>query len=188
MSDRFSFELFDAFKYTTRTNTTNRDYRCVFLVKGVQRGNSGEQILFQKHLHLAVPIQDLGLRFPPTATRTSVSFSAHWQGERDCACVFWPPWDPVRLQQVIYSNSVQHVVCQMGIKPASVCVHVKAGAGKGFVRWLNVLVLLLRLQASWGAQMRGTHKAELLQNVVFYIRSFPVPSKTQPSPPVFLSV
>lgn len=69
-----------------------------------------------------------------------------------------------------------------------VCVRMKAGAGEGFVRWVNVLVLLLRLQASWGGQMRGIHKAELLQNVVFYIRSSPVLSQTQPSPPVFLSV
>ncbi len=99
---------------------TNWDYRYVFLVKGVQRGNSGEQILFQRHLHLPVPMPDLGLRFPPTATRTSMSFSVHWQGERETVCVcvcepvVWPPWDPVRLQHVIYSNSVQHVFCQMG--------------------------------------------------------------------------
>lgn len=101
-----------------------------------------------------------------------------------CEPVIWPPWDPVSLQQVIYSNSVQHVVCQMGIKLASVCVHIKAGAGEGFVRWVNVLVLLLRLPASWGGQMRGIHKAELLQNVVFCIRSFPVLSQIQLSPPV----
>ncbi len=65
-----------------------------------------------------------------------------------------------------------------------VCVHMKAGACEGFVRWVNVLVLLLRLQASRGGQMRGIQKAELLQKCVFYIRSSPVLSQTQPSLPV----
>ncbi len=116
MSDRFCFDILMPLSH----RRTNWDYRYVFLVKGVQRGNSGEQILFQRHLHLPVPMPDLGLRFPPTATRTSMSFSVHWQGERETVCVcvcepvVWPPWDPVRLQHVIYSNSVQHVFCQMG--------------------------------------------------------------------------
>lgn len=58
-----------------------------------------------------------------------------------------------------------------------VCVYIKAGAGEGFVWGVNVLV-----QAS--GQMRGLHKTELLQNVVFYISSSPVLSQTKPSLPV----
>lgn len=82
------------------------------------------------HPTTSVLIQDL----VPTATHTmEVSFSAHWQGERDHVCahiclrVVWPPWD-----RKVYSKWFTQTQCNMffarWVSNWQVCVHIKAGA------------------------------------------------------------
>lgn len=113
----------------TQTDNYDRAFIKIIMRRSLLKGYR-EVTAVSRYCSRSATIRDLRLHFPPTETRTSVSISAHWQSEKDCVSVctyvcepvIWPPWDPVSLQQVIYSNSVQHVVCQMGIKLASVCV------------------------------------------------------------------
>lgn len=196
MSDRFSVEIFDT-DWQIRQVFIEIIVKCFFL-KGYREVTAVSRYCSSRSISVLQSPSETSIYANYTFRPQRLAPACHFQHtgrvrERDrvCVCVHVCVWAcllaPMGSSTFTASDLLKlSAACCLpdGHQTWQMCVHIKAGAGEGFVRWVNVLVLLLRLQASWGGQMRGIHEAELLRNVVFYIRSSPVLSQTQPSPRV----